>query len=71
MVLIVKPEFAPTAYFAIRQMIIYESSADGTVQKKLAQDQKLILPQSSYGSSKLGTNNLTSKNLKHSRKGAV
>ena len=71
MVLIVKPEFAPTAYFAIRQMIIYESSADGTVQKKLARDQKLILPQSSYGSSKLGTNNLISENLKHSRNGAI
>ena len=71
LVLIVKPAFAPVAYFAIRQMIIYESSADGTVQKKLARDQKLILPQSSYGSSKLGTNNLTSENLKHSRNGAV
>ena len=71
MVLIVKPEFAPTAYFAIRQMVVYESLAGGTVQKKLARAQKLIPHQSSYGSSKLGTSNLTSENLKHARKGAV
>ena len=71
MVLIVKPEFAPTAYFAIRQMVAYESLASGTVQKKLARDQKLIPHQSSYGSSKLGTSNLTSENLKHARKGAI
>jgi hypothetical protein len=71
MVLIVKPEFAPTAYFAIRQMVVYESLAGGTVQKKLVRAQKLIPHQSSYGSSKLGTSNLTSENLKHARKGAV
>ena len=71
MVLIVKPVFAPTAYFAIRQMVIYESAADGTVQKKLPLDQNLIPNKYGYGSSKLDNNHTSSENADRTRKEAV
>lgn len=71
MVLIVKPVFAPTAYFAIRQMVVYESAAGGTMQKKFPLDQKLIPQQNNCGSSKLDNNNISPESLKNARKGAV
>ena len=70
MVLIVKPVFAPTAYFAIRQMVVYESAADGTAQGKPALDQNLILHENNNGSSKLH-NHIQSENADHVRKEAV
>jgi hypothetical protein len=70
MVLIVKPDFAPAAYFAIRQMVVYESAADGTMQKKLPLGQNLIHNENCNGSSKLNSH-IQSENASPTRKEAV
>ena len=52
LVLIVKPAFAPVAYFAIRQMVVYEHELQKTVSEKIG-SQNLIHCRSINGSSKL------------------
>jgi len=52
LVLIVKPAFAPVAYFAIRQMVVYEHELQEIVSEKIG-SQNLIHCRSINGSSKM------------------
>ena len=73
LVLIVKPTFAPTAYFAIRQMVVYESAMQIMVSEKTG-IQNLIQYRNTDRSSKLVDDKIiptSTVNAEHTRKGVA
>ena len=73
LVLIVKPTFAPTAYFATRQMVVYESVMQIKVSKKTGA-QNLIQYGNTDRSSKLVDDTIiptSTVNAEHTRKGVA
>jgi len=73
LVLIVKPAFAPVAYFAIRQMVVYESAMQIMVSKKTG-IQNLIQYRNTDRSSKLvgdKINKVSAGNTGSARKGVT
>ena len=73
LVLIVKPAFAPVAYFAIRQMVVYESAMQIMVSKKTG-TQNLIQYGNTDRSSKLvgdKINQVSAANTGSARKGVT
>ena len=73
LVLIVKPAFAPVAYFAIRQMVVYESAMQITVSEKTG-IQNLIQYRNTDRSSKLvgdKINQVSAANTGSARKGVT
>ena len=73
LVLIVKPAFAPVAYFAIRQMVVYESAMQIIVSEKTG-IQNLIQYRNTDRSSKLvgdKINQVSAANTRSARKGVT
>ena len=73
LVLIVKPAFAPVAYFAIRQMVVYESAMQIMVSEKTG-IQNLIQYRNTDRSSKLvgdKINQVSAANTRSARKGVT